>query len=175
MHIPRTILKHKSAILILLGLIAFILYLWFFVGIGSLLDLIGKLNAEEYSLYYSLAILALVLSVFFDSLIWHSLLRGLKVKLKLRKVILYNWIGNFVEMVIPCETVCGEATRIYLSTKDTNENLGVSAAPVITSRMLSTFVYTGGLLIGSATLVATRRMSVFLLGTLLLVLIEQLA
>ena len=171
MRLPTIVGKHKSEILMFLGLVAFILYLWLFVGIGSLLDLIGKLNAEQYSLYFSIAILALVLSVFFDSLIWHSLLRGLNVKLKLRKVILYNWIGNFVEMVIPCETVCGEATRIYLSTKETNENVGISAAPVITSRILSTFVYTGGLLIASAVLIATKRMSIFLLGTLLLVLI----
>jgi uncharacterized protein (TIRG00374 family) len=139
------------------------------VGLGSLFDLISKLNLEQYSLYYSIAIAALFLSVFFDSLIWHSLLKGLNVKMKLRKVVLYNWIGNFVEMVIPCETVCGEVTRIYLARKETSENIGVSAAPVITSRILSTFVYTGGLLVGSLVLVATAKMPPFLLGTLLLV------
>ena len=56
--------KHKSAIFMLLGLVAFILYLGFFVGIGSLLELISKLNFEQYSLYYSIAIAALFLSVF---------------------------------------------------------------------------------------------------------------
>ena len=102
-------------------------------------------------------------------MIWHSLLQGLKVKMKLRKVVLYNWIGNFVEMVIPCETVCGEVTRMYLAKKETNENLGTTAAPIITSRILSTFVYTGGLLGGSLILVATQKMPIYLLGTLLLV------
>ena len=169
MHLPKIVSKHKSAIFMLFGLVAFILYLGFFVGIGSLLELISKLNFEQYSLYYSIAIAALFLSVFFDSMIWHSLLRGLKVKMKLRKVLLYNWIGNFVEMVIPCETVCGEVTRIYLARKETHENVGTTAAPIITSRILSTFVYTGGLLVGSLVLVATQKMPVYLLGTLLLV------
>jgi len=159
----------------LLGLLAFIVYLTSFVGISSLFELISKLNFEQYSLYYSIAIAALFLSVIFDSMIWHSLLQGLKVKMQLRKVILYNWIGNFVEMVIPCETVCGEVTRIYLAKKETNENLGTTAAPIITSRILSTLVYTGGLLAGSLILVATQKMPLFLLGTLLLVSVGTIA
>jgi glycosyltransferase 2 family protein len=169
LRLPKISSKYKSAIVMALGLVVFIIYLDFFVGINSLFELISKLNLEQYSLYYSIAIGALFLSVFFDSLIWHSLLQGLKVKMKLRKVILYNWIGNFVEMVIPCETVCGEVTRIYLARKETKENVGITAAPVITSRILSTFVYIGGLLVGSLVLVATRKMPVYLLGTLLLI------
>lgn len=169
MHLPAVVSKHKSALMMLLGLAAFMLYLYFFVGISSLFELISKLNLEQYSLYYSIAIGALFLSVFFDSMIWHSLLKGLKVKMGLKKVVLYNWIGNFVEMVIPCETVCGEVTRIYLAKKETNQNVGTTAAPIITSRILSTFVYTGGLLVGSLILVATQKMPLFLLGTLLLV------
>ena len=55
---------HKSVIFMLLGLVAFILYLGFFAGISSLLELISKLNLEQYSLYYSIAIAALFLSVF---------------------------------------------------------------------------------------------------------------
>ena len=153
----------------LLGLVAFVLYLGFFVGIGSLIELISTLNFGQYSLYYSIAIGALFLSVFFDSMIWHSLLKGLKVKMKLRKVLLFNWIGNFVEMVIPCETICGEVTRMYLAKKESNENLGTTAAPIITSRILSTFVYTGGLLGGSLLLVATQKIPVYLLGTLILI------
>ena len=151
-----------------LGLIAFIIYLVFFVGLGSLFDLLSRLDLEQYSLYYSIAVAALLLSIFFDSLIWHSLLQGLRIKLSVKKVLIYNWIGNFVEMVIPCETVCGEVTRIYLAKKETKQNLGSMAAPVITSRILSTFVYTSGLLLGSLVLVWTNKsLSPFLVVTLL--------
>jgi uncharacterized protein (TIRG00374 family) len=167
--LPKILTQHKNAILMALGLVLFIVYLTFFVGIQSLFELISKLNLQQYSLYYSIAIAALFLSVLFDSLIWYSLLQALNVKMKLRKVVLYNWIGNFVEMVIPCETVCGEATRIYLARKETKQNIGISAAPVITSRILSTFVYTSGLLVGSIVLVATAKIPVFLLGILVLI------
>lgn len=169
LRLPEIVTKRKSAILMLVGSIAFIAYLYFFIGIGSLFDLLSRLNLGQYSLYYSIAILALFLSVFFDSMIWHSLLQGIKVKMQLRKVVLYNWIGNFVEMVIPCETVCGEVTRMYLTKRDTKQNIGLTAAPIITSRILSTFVYTSGLLVGSLVLVATEKMPIVLLGTLLLV------
>lgn len=168
MHLPSFVSKHRATILMILGTVAFILYLVFFVGIQSLFQLISQLNFEQYSLYYSIAILALVLSVVFDSMIWHSLLKGLNVKMSLKKVTIYNWIGNFVEMVIPCETVCGEVTRIYLAKKETKQNVGITAAPIITSRILSTVVYTSGLLVGSLVLVlTTQSMPTFLVGTLL--------
>ena len=166
--------KHRSSILMALGLAAFILYLGVFIRFDSLLELLNSLNLRQYALYYSIAIAALVLGVFFDSLIWYYLLEGLQVKMKLAKVFLYNWIGNFVEMVIPCETVCGEVTRIYLAQKDTGSKVGASAAPVISSRILSTVVYTGGLFVGSIILVTTQKLPIYLLGTLLLVAIGTL-
>jgi uncharacterized protein (TIRG00374 family) len=117
------------------------------------------------------AVAALVLSVFFDSLIWHSLLKPLSVKIRLRKLFLYNWIGNFVEKVIPCETVCGEVTRIYLSQKEMSSNAGVAAAPVISSRIISTFIYTAGLLVGFISLLITRRIPFYMDAVLGLILV----
>lgn len=168
LRLPQLVRKHKPTILMILGLIAFIVYIVYFVGIGSLFHLISQLDLQRYSLFYSIAIAALLASVVFDSMIWHSLLHGLKVKVSLRKIVLYNWIGNFVEMIIPCETVCGEVTRIYLAKKETKQNLGTTAAPIITSRILSTIVYTSGLLAGSLFLViTTQRLPSFLIVTLL--------
>ncbi len=161
--------KHKSSLFMILGTITFIAYLQFFIKFDSLIALLTSLNLAQYSLYYSLAILSLVLMVFFDSLIFYYLLQGLKVKIKLTKMVLYNWIGNFVEMVVPCETVCGEVTRIYLIQKETKSNVGTSAAPVITSRIISTVIYTVGLLVGTIFLVLARQLPLYLLGTLLLI------
>src|SRR3990170_371655 len=165
----KTLSKHRSSILMALGLVAFLVYLWVFIKFDSLLSLLSSLNFGQYALYYSIAIAALVLSVFFDSLIWYYLLEGLRVKMKLAKVFLYNWVGNFVEMIIPCETVCGEVTRIYLAQKDTGSKVGISAAPVISSRILSTIVYTGGLFVGSTILIITQKIPLYLLGVLILV------
>ena len=165
--LPGFLSKHKSSLFMILGLVAFLAYLRFFVKFDSLITLLTSLNLEQYSLYYSLAILSLVLMVFFDSVICYYLLEGLKVKIKLTKMVLYNWIGNFVEMVIPCETVCGEVTRIYLIQKDTKSNVGMSAASVISSRIISTVIYTAGLLVGSIFLALGRQLPLYLLGTLL--------
>ena len=66
----------------LLGLVAFIIYIVFFVGIGSLFELIGSLDLQRYSLFYSIAIAALFASVIFDSMIWHSLHKGTKSEVK---------------------------------------------------------------------------------------------
>jgi uncharacterized membrane protein YbhN (UPF0104 family) len=164
MKFPGFLSKHKSSLFMILGLAAFIAYLEFFVKFDSLIKLLTSLNLAQYSLYYSLAVLSLVLMVFFDSLIFYYLLQGLKVKIKLTKMVLYNWIGNFVEMIIPCETVCGEVTRIYLIQKDTKSNIGTSAAPVISSRIISTAIYTVGLLVGSIFLALGRQLPLYLLG-----------
>ena len=152
-----------------LGLVAFVLYLWFFVGFDGLFSLLSKLNVYQYSLFFSLAVVALFLGVIFDSLIWHSLLDSLSVKVKLRKIILYNWVGNFVELVVPSATVGGEVARIVLAQKETRNDTGIAAATVIGSRIISTFVYSGGLLVGFLSLLLTHQLPIYLLTPVILV------
>ena len=148
MKLPRFLSRHKSSLFMIVGLALFLTYLQFVVKFDSLIQLLTSLDFAQYSLYFSLAILSLLLMIFFDSLIFYYLLQGLQVKIKLARMVLFNWIGNFVEMVVPCETVCGEVTRIYLIQKDTKRNIGLSAAPVISSRLISTVIYTVGLVAG---------------------------
>ena len=167
MKLPGLLSKHKSALFMIVGLVLFLAYLQFVVKFDSLIQLLTSLNFAQYSLYFSLAILSLWLMIFFDSLIFYYLLQGLQVKIKLARMVLYNWIGNFVEMVVPCETVCGEVTRIYLIQKDTKSNIGMSAAPVISSRLISTVIYSVGLVVGLVFLASGGHLPFYLLGTLL--------
>ncbi len=153
----------------IVGLVAFLLYLYFFGDFQGFLTVLSTLDIGNYALFYSLAIFAVVLAVFFDSLIWYYLLDALTVKIRFRRIMLYNWIGNFVEMVIPCETVCGEATRIYLAQKEPQANVGISSATVISSRLLSTVVYTSGLIIGFIALALTHSVPAYLLGVVALI------
>jgi glycosyltransferase 2 family protein len=159
----------KSVAFMVLGLVAFILYLWFFVGFDGLFTLLSKLNVYQYSLFFSLAVGSLFLAVVFDSLIWHSLLGSLSVKVKLRKIILFNWIGNFVELVVPSATVGGEVARIVLAQKETKHDAGIAAGTVIGSRIISTFVYSGGLFVGFLVLLFTHQMPIYLLTPVILV------
>lgn len=159
----------RSIAFMVLGSIAFTLYLWFFVGFDKLFILLSGTNPYNYSFYYSVAILALFLSLVFDSMIWHDLLKTLSVKIKFRKLLLFNWVGNFVEMVLPCETICGEVTRIYLSKKESGEDIGVTTASVVTARLLNTVITSLGLVVGSLALILTRSVPLYLVGLLVFV------
>jgi len=159
----------KTLAFMAVGLVAFILYLWFFVGFNSLFKLLSELNVYQYSLFFGLAVVALFAAVIFDSLIWHSLLKSLSVKIKLRKLVFYNWIGNFIELVIPSATIGGEVARIALAHKETNNDTGIAAATVIGSRIISTFVYSGGLFIGFVLLLFTHQLPVYLVTPVILV------
>ncbi len=165
----------KTLIFMTLGLAAFILYLWFFVGFDGLFTLLSRLNVYQYTLFFGLAIVALFLGIFFDSMIWHSLLDSLKVKVKARKIVLYNWIGNFVELILPGATVGGEVARIALAQKETKNDTGKSAASVIGSRLISTFVYSGGLLVGCVILLVSHQLPVYLITPIVLVMLGTAA
>jgi uncharacterized protein (TIRG00374 family) len=158
-----------------LGLVAFILYLWFFVGFDGLFSLLSKLNVYQYTLFFSLAVASLFLAVVFDSLIWHSLLESLSVKIRFRKILLYNWVGNFVELIIPSATVGGEVVRVLLAQKETKNSTGIAAATVIGSRIITTFVYSGGLMVGFLLLLFTHRLPIYLITPIILVVIGTAA
>ena len=159
----------KSIVFMVSGLVAFILYLYFFVGFDGLFTLLSKLNMYQYSLFFSLAIVCVFSSVVFDSLIWHSLLSSLSVKIKLRKIILFNWVGNFVELVIPSATVGGELTRIVLVQKETKHDAGIAAGTVIGSRIIGTFVYSGGLLVSFLILLFFHQLPIYMITPVILV------
>jgi uncharacterized protein (TIRG00374 family) len=151
-----------------IGLIVFLLYLYFFVGFGELLYVLQNLNTANYVFYYSLAILATVLGVFFVAAAWHDLLKSLSVKVKLRSVFLYTWVGYFVDLMVPCQAVCGEVTRIYLVHNENHESYGAVAASSLTNRIISYFISSIGLLAGIV-LVLTRASGVPILVLELLV------
>ena len=74
--------------------------------------------------FYSLALLGVLSSVFFWSAAWNSILKSLSIHISYRQAYLYYWVSYFTDLVVPCVTVCGELTRLYLVQKETNENYG---------------------------------------------------
>jgi uncharacterized protein (TIRG00374 family) len=131
------------------GLIVFILYLYFFVGIPQILQVLSKVNSAQYALFYTLSILAVLGSVFFWSAAWNSILKNLSVKISYRRAYLYYWVGYFTDLVIPCMTVCGELTRLYLVQKETHQNYGALAASAVTNRIVAYVIVTAGLYAGA--------------------------
>src|SRR3989337_3665004 len=100
------------------GLFVFVVYMYFFVGFSQVLVILESVNPMEYAAFYSLAIVITVLSVFFVAAAWRSLLNTLEIKTKLKSIFLYTWVGYFVDLVVPCQALCGEVARIYLVHKE---------------------------------------------------------
>ena len=132
------------------GLIVFVAYLYFFIGSSQILDVLENINLEQYGLFYALAIMAVLASVFCWSAAWNNILKALSIDISYKRAYLYYWVGDFADLIIPCATVCGEVTRLYLVQKETKENYGVIAASAVTNRIVAYSVVTTGLCVGSA-------------------------
>jgi uncharacterized protein (TIRG00374 family) len=65
--------------------------------------------------------------------------------MSMKNAFIYYWAGYFVDLVVPCQTVCGEVTRLYLVHKETNENYGSIAAGGVTNRIVAYIIVVAGL------------------------------
>jgi uncharacterized protein (TIRG00374 family) len=156
----------------IVGLIVFVAYMYFFVGFSQVLVILENVNPVEYAAFYSLAIVITVISVFFVAAAWRSLLNTLEIKTKLKSVFLYTWVGSFVDLVVPCQAICGEVTRIYLVHKENRENYGAIAASSITNRMITYVISSVGLFTGILLLlIRPNTVPVYILNLLIVALI----
>jgi len=76
-------------------------------------------------------------------------LKSLSIHISYRQAYLYYWVSYFTDLVVPCVTVCGELTRLYLVQKETNENYGALASVAVTNRIVAYAVVTAGLYSGA--------------------------
>lgn len=153
-----------SIALMVAGLLAFIFYLYFFVGISDIIEVFSRVNPYNYSLFYSITIIAMVLSMLFYAMSWNTLLRALSIDTGLKKAFIYCWLGNFVDLIVPIETVSGEIVRAYLIHRD-YKDAGRIAAAIISHRIITIFVTASSMLIASIILIFKYKVSV---GTLCL-------
>ena len=133
----------KTLIMLLIGVIAFILYL--FILRVDIPDIIAKIQKVNMPLYLLAASLIFVEMLFY-SMAWRSLLNFLSVKLSVLKSYLYVWYGNFMDIIIPAESISGEISRAYLITREHgNAVSGKVAASLVTHRLI-------GMSVGAATI-----------------------
>lgn len=166
MEIEKSSALKKGIPLLLLGLFVFLLYVHFFAG-GF--EEIAKAFLLADPLYYSLAFIVFLLTMTFYSLTWWRLLRILSVKTTFRKAFLFTWVGAFVDLLIPAESVSGEVSRAYLMHKDSNEDAGKIVASVVSHRILTTATNLGGMIIGSTLFILMYEPSELVVGFLLLI------
>jgi len=140
----------------IVGLVVFGFYLYFFIGFRQISMVLKNINSVQYAFYYSLALVGVLSSVFFWSAAWNSILRALSIKIAYRRAYLYYWVSYFTDLVVPCVTVCGELTRLYLVQKETKENFGALGAVAVTNRIVAYTVVTVGLYSGAALIFLKR-------------------
>jgi len=128
-----------------IGLAVFIVYLYFFAGFKNIAVVLKGVNPTQYAFYYVLAIATVILGNFFWLLSWRNVLHKLNVKISVKSAFLYYWTGYFVDLVVPCETVCGELVRLYLVHKETDDDYGIIAAGGITNRIIAYIIVVTGL------------------------------
>jgi uncharacterized protein (TIRG00374 family) len=116
------------------GLAVYVLFLYLFVDVGAIIAAIQYANPW----YYSLAFFAIVMNMFFHSLTWWQLLEALSIKASLKKIFSFIWIGSFVDILVPAESVSGEITRAYLMSHDSVENMGRNTASIMSHRVIYT-------------------------------------
>lgn len=149
MIIEKRLVMKRGIPLLLIGLSIFLVYLYFFFGgVTGLADIAAKIQTANL-FYYSLAFLCITLSMLFSSLTWHRLLNLLSIRAAFRKAFLYSWIGTFVDLLIPAESISGELSKAYLMSKNSGVNSGKVMASIVSHRILTMTVTFGGLIISS--------------------------
>lgn len=131
------------ALLIVIGLLAFLLYLCFLVPFNDVVETVQRANL----FYFLLAFCLLFVSAAFSSLTWQRLLSLLSVKTHFLKTYQFIWVENFVDLVVPGEPISGDTSRAYLMSKESGESYGKVVASVVGHRILATTVAAGGLII----------------------------
>ena len=140
----RKTLLYRTVPFLIIGLLAFVLYLVFFVNIDEMIATIKQTNVP----IYLISAVATVLEVGLFSSAWHYFLKPLSATLPFKRAFMYVWASSFIDLLIPAESVSGEISRIYFITHD-GIDTGKAVASVVTQRILGTFLIVGTLISGA--------------------------
>ncbi len=157
------------------GLVAFGLYLYFVVGINELVYSLKRIESWGYLFFFLLAIVSMLLALFFWTASWKSILRTLSVDLAAKKAFMIFLVGYFLDLVIPSETIGSEVTRLYLVHNETNGDMGAIAASAIANRVVEYSIVTVGLFgsvlallsLGNVPPMVTDFLSLVLIGAII--------
>jgi uncharacterized protein (TIRG00374 family) len=129
----KTLHVSPIVLLLILGLIAFMLYIVFFIHPAQVLGILSKTNL----FYFAGAFVAYSFFALFSSLVWQRLLSCLSVKISKRKALLFTWVGLFFEATVPQLGWSGEVSKTYLLNKDLNVETGKIVASVVGQKIFT--------------------------------------
>jgi len=123
---------NKIFLLMVFGLGAFIVYFVLFVNPASFVEVISQTNLA----IYGSAFAVYVVGIFFSSMVWHSLLNALTVKMTVKNAYLFTWVGLFFDATIPQLGLSGDLAKTYLFSKSSSEDAGKIGASVIGQKIM---------------------------------------
>ncbi|MGD6934589.1 MAG: lysylphosphatidylglycerol synthase transmembrane domain-containing protein [Candidatus Bathyarchaeia archaeon] len=123
---------NKIFFLLVFGLVAFIVYFVLFVDPASFIETISQINL----VIYGFAFVAYVIGIFFSSMVWHSLLNSLTVKMTVKNAYLFTWVGLFFDATVPQLGLSGDLAKTYLFSKSSSEDAGKIGASVIGQKIM---------------------------------------
>ena len=155
--VPKPKLSWKTVLFPIVGLAAFFAYIYLFhVDIPSIIA--TAQTADPFP--YALAIGFSIAEVLFYAVSWRVLANFLKLNLSVIRSFLFVWYGIFLDIIIPAESVSGEAVRIYLIQREQGINsCGPSAASLVTHRLLGMAMNVAVLFVGMGLLFAEGQTS----------------
>ncbi len=120
-------------LVLLLGLVAFVVYVYFFINPSQVIGILSRTNLD----IYAGAFVAYFLFTLFSSFVWNRLLNCLSVKIKKRKTLLFTWAGLFFEATVPQLGWSGEVSKTYLLAKDSKIDAGKIGASVVGQKIFN--------------------------------------
>jgi len=135
----------KKGILLaaLVGYAILAIYLFYFVGIGDLFSVVRKMNVG----IFAFAIVSVVISLTFHTLVWLQLLNSVGIRLGFRRSYILYWVGVFVDNLIPGGW-SGDLFKAYLLNKDPNVESGKAVASVVAKNMYEAIFNLGNMVVG---------------------------
>ena len=120
-------------LVLLLGLVAFAIYVYFFINPSQVIGILSKTNLA----IYAGAFVAYFVFALFSSFVWNGLLNSLSVKISKRKTLLFTWAGLFFEATVPQLGWSAEVSKTYLLAKDTKLDAGKIGASVVGQKIFN--------------------------------------
>ena len=120
-------------LVLLLGLVAFVIYVYFFINPSQVIGILSRTNLS----IYAGAFVAYFMFALFSSFVWNRLLNCLSVKIRKRKTLLFTWVGLFFEATVPQLGWSGEVSKTYLLAKDSKIDAGKIGASVVGQKIFT--------------------------------------
>jgi uncharacterized protein (TIRG00374 family) len=165
MDSTRPRVTRKTALLPLIGLVAFFLYIYLFKV--DILAIVATAQRANVALYV-IAVLVSLAEVFFYAVSWRALVNALSVKISVVKSYLYVWYGIFVDILIPAESISGEVCRVYLVAREQDGTSGQVVASLVTHRLLGMGINIVVLVMGIGLLLGGSRVNPLIFDLILL-------